>query len=67
MSRRCMSLTGFFHDSDIPEEQGIEVLRKALELGVTTYNTAYFYGVPCSGCSWLDWSTTFAYQGNSKE
>ncbi len=36
---RCMGLTGFF-DSDIPEEQGIEVLRKALELGVTTFNTA---------------------------
>ncbi len=36
---RCMGLTGFF-DSDIPEEQGIEVLRKALKLGVTTFNTA---------------------------
>ncbi|KAK9833316.1 hypothetical protein WJX81_005704 [Elliptochloris bilobata] len=39
----CMGLTGFF-DVSIPEEQGIEVLRKAFALGVTTYNTAYFYG-----------------------
>lgn len=39
----CMSLTGFF-DAGIPEEQGIEVLQRALQLGVTTFNTAHFYG-----------------------
>ena len=37
---RCMGLTGFFHDPSIPEEQGIEVLRRALELGVTVSNEA---------------------------
>lgn len=39
-----MSLTGFFHDSNIPEEQGIEVLQRALALGISTFNTAHFYG-----------------------
>lgn len=41
-----MGLTGFF-DSAIPEEQGIEVLRKALELGVTTFNTAVRASATC--------------------
>ena len=43
---RCMGLTGFFHDPSIPEEQGIEVLRRALGLGVTVSRDVLHTVVP---------------------
>ena len=56
---RCMGLTGFF-DSDIPEEQGIEVLRKALELGVTTFNTAVRTCARCEQAKGAVWWRGYA-------
>lgn len=40
----AMSLTDGFYKADIPTEQGIAVLHRARELGVTLINTAVFYG-----------------------
>ena len=40
----AMSLTDGFYKSDISAEQGIQVLHRAKDLGVTLINTAVFYG-----------------------
>lgn len=41
----CMSLTpGFYGSEGISEEEGIAVIRRALELGANLFNTSDLYG-----------------------
>lgn len=41
----CMSLTpGFYGKESISEEEAIAVIKRALDLGVTVFNTSDLYG-----------------------
>lgn len=40
----CMGLSDFYSSSAIADSQGIEVIHRALELGVTLFDTADMYG-----------------------
>ncbi|KRX04333.1 NADP-dependent oxidoreductase domain [Pseudocohnilembus persalinus] len=40
----CMGLSAFYTTDPIPEEQGIEIIGKAIEQGQNFFDTAYIYG-----------------------